>query len=378
MKGGLGSAAITLPDGLVVAALVAVNAVGDVIDPATGKVVAGVRTDDGKGLADARTLLRSGALMRRAAAARRREHDDRRRRHQREADQGRRRRRSRRWRTTATPARSRRSTRRATATRSSRSPPARGPTSAEPDDHRRAGRGGDGRRDRPRGHAGERSPACRRRASSARCRRGSSRHDGRASIAAAFVRAVAGRCRRIAGFEPRRCSAARRRSSSPRPRCRRMPYGVAAGAAGPDRVRGLEPQRSPGADARRVRDHRALRRRAPRHRSGGAREHRLHRAHRAHGAAAPGSASSTACSSRTSPTCAGQPPRVGSFVTRAGGSGAARRHHRLVGRHCRPGLGHQSRLGRPAPLRDDAERRSPTCSSTAATRSTPTSRSSPK
>jgi L-aminopeptidase/D-esterase-like protein len=54
-----------LPNGLVVAALVAVNAVGDVIDPATGQVVAGVRTEDGKGLADARKLLRSGALIRR-------------------------------------------------------------------------------------------------------------------------------------------------------------------------------------------------------------------------------------------------------------------------------------------------------------------------
>ena len=42
MKGGVGSAAVTGPDGLVVAALVAVNAVGDVIDPATGQVVAGV------------------------------------------------------------------------------------------------------------------------------------------------------------------------------------------------------------------------------------------------------------------------------------------------------------------------------------------------
>jgi len=62
MKGGIGTAAIVLPDGLVVAALVAVNAVGDVIDPATGRVVAGVRTPDGKGLADARTLVRSGAL----------------------------------------------------------------------------------------------------------------------------------------------------------------------------------------------------------------------------------------------------------------------------------------------------------------------------
>jgi L-aminopeptidase/D-esterase-like protein len=60
MKGGLGSAAITLPNGIVIAALVAVNAFGDVIDPATGKVIAGVRTPDGAGLADARTLLRSG------------------------------------------------------------------------------------------------------------------------------------------------------------------------------------------------------------------------------------------------------------------------------------------------------------------------------
>ena len=65
MKAGIGTASITLPDGLVVAALVAVNAVGDIIDPATGEVVAGVRGEDGKGLADARKLLRSGKLMRR-------------------------------------------------------------------------------------------------------------------------------------------------------------------------------------------------------------------------------------------------------------------------------------------------------------------------
>jgi len=61
MKGGIGTAAIDVPGGLTVAALVAVNAFGDVIDPATGKVVAGVRTADGLGLADARVLLRSGA-----------------------------------------------------------------------------------------------------------------------------------------------------------------------------------------------------------------------------------------------------------------------------------------------------------------------------
>jgi L-aminopeptidase/D-esterase-like protein len=64
MKGGIGSASVTLPNGLVVAAIVAINAVGDVIDPQTGQVVAGVRTQDGKGLADVRKLLKSGALIR--------------------------------------------------------------------------------------------------------------------------------------------------------------------------------------------------------------------------------------------------------------------------------------------------------------------------
>jgi len=63
MKGGMGTASITLADGLVVAALVAVNAVGDVVDPATGKVVAGVRSADGKGLADSRKILRGGRTV---------------------------------------------------------------------------------------------------------------------------------------------------------------------------------------------------------------------------------------------------------------------------------------------------------------------------
>jgi L-aminopeptidase/D-esterase-like protein len=64
MKAGVGSAAVVLPDGLIVSAIVAVNALGDVIDPATGQVVAGVRTADGRGLADARVLLRTGATLR--------------------------------------------------------------------------------------------------------------------------------------------------------------------------------------------------------------------------------------------------------------------------------------------------------------------------
>ena len=68
MKGGVGSAAIALPNGLRVAAIVAVNALGDVIDPWTGAVVAGARTDAG-GLADVRKLLRSGATLQRTRVA---------------------------------------------------------------------------------------------------------------------------------------------------------------------------------------------------------------------------------------------------------------------------------------------------------------------
>ncbi len=60
MKAGLGSYSITLANGLTVGAIVAVNAVGDIVDPDTGKIVAGVRNPDGS-FADARTLLRTGA-----------------------------------------------------------------------------------------------------------------------------------------------------------------------------------------------------------------------------------------------------------------------------------------------------------------------------
>ena len=47
MRGGVGSASITLPDGVVVGALAAVNAFGDVRDPSTGAIVAGPRLEDG-------------------------------------------------------------------------------------------------------------------------------------------------------------------------------------------------------------------------------------------------------------------------------------------------------------------------------------------
>lgn len=57
MRGGFGTASITLESGLTVAAAVAVNAVGDIVDPATGQVIAGARAPDGT-LLDMRRVLR--------------------------------------------------------------------------------------------------------------------------------------------------------------------------------------------------------------------------------------------------------------------------------------------------------------------------------
>ncbi len=63
MKGGVGTAVFELPGGVLVAALMAVNSVGDIVDPQTGAVIAGVRTADGGALADARELLRGRAPL---------------------------------------------------------------------------------------------------------------------------------------------------------------------------------------------------------------------------------------------------------------------------------------------------------------------------
>ncbi|MFN7930673.1 MAG: P1 family peptidase [Blastocatellia bacterium] len=60
MKGGLGTAAIKLPSGVTVGAIVAVNAVGDVFDPGTGKMIAGARTPDGKKLMGTMAALLRG------------------------------------------------------------------------------------------------------------------------------------------------------------------------------------------------------------------------------------------------------------------------------------------------------------------------------
>jgi L-aminopeptidase/D-esterase-like protein len=59
MKGGIGSASVTV-EGITVGALVACNAVGDVIDPDTAQVVAGARSRNGKSLFDSRRALLRG------------------------------------------------------------------------------------------------------------------------------------------------------------------------------------------------------------------------------------------------------------------------------------------------------------------------------
>ncbi len=59
MKGGTGHASVRVGP-WVVGAMVACNAVGDVIDPATGQVLAGARTEDGQKLLDTQRAFLSG------------------------------------------------------------------------------------------------------------------------------------------------------------------------------------------------------------------------------------------------------------------------------------------------------------------------------
>jgi L-aminopeptidase/D-esterase-like protein len=61
MKSGLGTASIRVgTTGIVVGAIVAVNAVGDVMDPNTGRIIAGARTPDGSGFMDSMAQIREG------------------------------------------------------------------------------------------------------------------------------------------------------------------------------------------------------------------------------------------------------------------------------------------------------------------------------
>ncbi len=62
MKAGVGTAAENLGNGLIVAALVAVNALGDVVDPTTGRILAGARLPDGR-FVDTLALMRQMRLQ---------------------------------------------------------------------------------------------------------------------------------------------------------------------------------------------------------------------------------------------------------------------------------------------------------------------------
>ena len=59
MKGGVGTASVTVA-GVTVGALIACNAVGDVVDPDTGLPLAGARTADGRALRNTRQALLRG------------------------------------------------------------------------------------------------------------------------------------------------------------------------------------------------------------------------------------------------------------------------------------------------------------------------------
>ena len=61
MKSGIGSSCQTIGNtGIMVGAIVAVNAVGDVRDPATGQIIAGARKPDGSGFIDTMARWREG------------------------------------------------------------------------------------------------------------------------------------------------------------------------------------------------------------------------------------------------------------------------------------------------------------------------------
>jgi L-aminopeptidase/D-esterase-like protein len=65
-KGGLGSTCLKGPNGLLVAALAVVNAFGDVVDPATGEIIAGARTGpDSHEFADSAALMLQGKVRER-------------------------------------------------------------------------------------------------------------------------------------------------------------------------------------------------------------------------------------------------------------------------------------------------------------------------
>jgi len=71
VKGGLGTASRSLEGGLHVGAIVAVNALGSVVDPESGGVLAGPRREKGQGFQDTVTLMAQPGFHRQRQALRR-------------------------------------------------------------------------------------------------------------------------------------------------------------------------------------------------------------------------------------------------------------------------------------------------------------------
>jgi L-aminopeptidase/D-esterase-like protein len=59
-KGGVGTASQDFGDGVIVGAIVVVNAFGDVVDPESGNIIAGPRSPHGRGFLSTSELLKGG------------------------------------------------------------------------------------------------------------------------------------------------------------------------------------------------------------------------------------------------------------------------------------------------------------------------------
>lgn len=67
--GGIGSASIKLASGATIGALVVVNAFGDIVDPSSGKILAGARRPDGRGWLDTSKAIAGATFSQRAKRA---------------------------------------------------------------------------------------------------------------------------------------------------------------------------------------------------------------------------------------------------------------------------------------------------------------------
>ncbi len=61
-KSGIGTTSEQISAGVIVGAIVAVNAIGDIVDPETGKIIAGPRRVDGRGFLNTSEMLKRGQV----------------------------------------------------------------------------------------------------------------------------------------------------------------------------------------------------------------------------------------------------------------------------------------------------------------------------